>query len=109
MTKQVKKMFLNKIAEINEMLQDVKRCEDVPFSYAGTTIPFYIELDKKIEIKNQFVYIFEKNQKFNYGFAKRYNTNSAEGENSKDHLLYDLNLIKKTFKAHIKKNLICKK
>ena len=104
MTKPVKKMFLNKIAEINEMLPKIKNCDDIPFSYGGTTFPFYIELTKKIEVKNQFVYIFEKEQPYSFGFCKRYNTNKDEGESSKDDLLYHLNLIKKTFKSHLKQN-----
>jgi hypothetical protein len=103
---QVKKLFLNKIAEINEMLPKIKVCDDIPLSYNGSTFPFYIELTKKIEVKNQFVYIFEKEQSYSFGFCKRYNTNKDEGESSRDELLYHLNLIKKTFKAHLKQSKI---
>ena len=104
MNKKINSLILNKIADINEMLPQIKICEEIPFSYDGTTFPFYIELTKKIEVKKTFVYIFEKEQSYNYGFSKRYNINKPEGENSKEELMYHLNLIRKTFKNHLKQS-----
>jgi hypothetical protein len=102
--KKIDKSILNKIAEINEMLPEIKRDVEIPFSYDGSSFCWYIELTKKIEIKKYFVYIFEKQQSHNYGFCERYNLNKDEGINSKEELIYHLNLIKKTFKHHLKKS-----
>ena len=107
MEKTIKKMFLNKIAEINEMLPQIKNCDDAPMVYDNGTFPFYIELTKRIEVKNQFIYIFEKTQRYNYGFEKRYNVNKAEGLGSREEIIWHLNLIKKTFKAHLKTQKRC--
>ena len=95
----MKKAITNVIDQINEMLPKVNALGDYVSTYDGGTHPYYIILDKPIEIKNQFVYIHEDKAEYCYGFDKRYNTNN---EHQLEWLMYDLRLIRKEFKKAIK-------
>lgn len=94
----MKKAILNRINEINEMLPLVANAEEIPTTYAGSTFPYYIQLTAPIEVRNQFVYIFEDKSQYGYGFDKRYNVNDY---NSLEQLKYDLTQIKRAFKKVI--------
>lgn len=95
----MKKSLLNRINAINEMLPKVAQSEEIPYTYAGGTFPYYIQLDAPIRVKNQFVYISEEKSRFGYGFDKRYNVNN---EGSLEQLSYDLTQIKRAFNRTIK-------
>tara|TARA_X000001382_G_scaffold56183_1_gene38469 strand:+ start:123 stop:428 length:306 start_codon:yes stop_codon:yes gene_type:complete len=99
--KKVPTSILRRINEINELIPIVNNCNEIPYTYGGSTRPYEIQLTKEIEVKNQFVYIHELKNFYAYNFDKRYNTNS---EFSLEQLKYDLSLIKRAFKKVIKNN-----
>ena len=97
----VKKAILNKVELVNGMLPHVKELDTIPSSYGGTTHAFYVELDKPIEIKNQFIYLNASNC-FGYGIGwyTRYNLkHDTEGIN------YYLGIIIKAFRKSLKECL----
>ena len=94
----MRKAILNRINEINEMLPLVANAEEIPTTYAGSTFPCYIQLTAPIEVRNQFVYIFEDKSQYGYDFDKRYNVNDYD---SLEQLKYDLTQIKRAFKKVI--------
>jgi len=91
----MKRAITNVIDQINDMLPKVNALEEYVSTYDGGTHPYYIILDKPIEVKNQFVYIHEDKAEYCYGFEKRYNTNN---DWQLEELMYHLRLIKKEFK-----------
>jgi len=91
----MKRAITNVIDQINDMLPKVNALEEYVSTYDGGTHPYYIILDKPIEVKNQFVYIHENKAEYCYGFEKRYNTNN---DWQLEELMYHLRLIKKEFK-----------
>ena len=95
----MKKAITNIIDQINEMIPEVNNLSDYVTTYDGGTFPYYIILDKPIEVKNQYVYIHENKGGHRYGFDKRYNTNN---EWKLEELIYHLRLIRKEFKKAIK-------
>jgi len=94
----MKRAITKVIDQINEMLPKVNALDEYVSTYDGGTFPYYIILDKPIEVKNQFVYIHEDNGEYRYGFEKRYNTNN---DWQLEELMYHLRLIKKEFKKAI--------
>lgn len=95
-----------RIDEINALLPQVLECDNYASSYGGSTHCSYVELSKAIEVKNQFVYIFEEENRYKYGFEKRYNTNDRDyfSHNGLKSLKHDLNIIKKAFTKLINQN-----
>jgi len=84
------------------MLPTVLKSDEIPFTYAGGTWPYSVQLEAPIVVQNQFVYIKEdKVDNYSYGFEKRYNVND---EWSLEQLKYDLRIIKIAFNAIIKNN-----
>lgn len=98
-SKSVSKAIITRIDAINEMLPAVWESEEIPFTYAGSTWGYYIQLTSPIVVKNQFVYITEEKSRHGYNFEKRYNVND---EWSLDQLKYDLRIIKVAFNAVVK-------
>lgn len=97
----MKKSLLNIINEINEMMPSIQGSDERVVYYDGSTFPSYIDLNALIEVKNQFVYIHQDEHTHNYPFDKRYNTNN---EWQTEQLIYDLRLIRKEYKKHLKNN-----
>lgn len=95
----MKKSITNIINQINEMLPEVNNLSDYVSTYDGGTFPYFIILNKPIEVKNQYVYIHEDKAEYSYGFDKRYNTNN---EWKLEELMYSLRLIRKEFNKAIK-------
>ena len=94
------------IDEINNLLPLVNNCNNYASTYDGGTFPYYIMLDDFITVKNQFVYIKQSNFSNIYPFEKRYNLNNKDqfSVNGVKALLYDLRLIKKSFKNLLNNN-----
>ncbi len=94
------------IDEINNLLPLVDNSNNYASTYDGGTLPYYIILKECISIKNQFVYIKQSNFSNIYPFEKRYNLNNKDefSVNGVKALLYDLRLIKKTFKNLLNNN-----
>ena len=97
----VKKAIQNKVDYINSVLTEIDNLDEYPHAYDGGTFPFYIALDKAIEIKNQFLYIGTKNTSNNIDVDKRYNLNNEQSFDEAKHIL---NLIAKTYKKELKNN-----
>lgn len=99
------KAILNKINEINALINEVNELESYPTTYAGGTFPHYV-LIKPIKVKNQFVTIESDINSYSFIDKKeRYNINKTSvfgDEYCKKHLVYTLNIILKTFKQAIK-------
>ena len=99
------KNVFNLIKEINELTPLVNECNNYAYTYDGGTVPYYILLDGDIIVKNQFVYIPQTKNFYNsYIFEKRYNINKLDDFciNGKKQLLYDLRIIKKSYKKLLK-------
>ena len=98
------KAILNKINEINALINEVNELESYPTTYAGGTFPHYV-LIKPIKVKNQFVTIESDINSYSFIDKKeRYNVNKTSvfgDEYCKKHLVYTLNIILKTFKQAI--------
>ena len=89
-----------KINEINNLIDLSKDLDDIVGGYFGSTMYSYLDFDKHIKIKNQFVYI-----EFYDGWQKqkeRYNFNKDEGMNSKEELNWELSRILKAYKKALK-------
>ena len=101
------KAILNKINEINSLIETVNELGDYPMTYAGTTFPYYVVI-KPIKVKNQFVTIESGIDYYSFIDKKeRYNVNKDSNfgdEYCKKHLVYTLNIILKSFKQLINKN-----
>lgn len=99
------KAILNKINEINSLIEEVSQLDEYPMTYDGGTWPYYVVI-KPIKVSNQFVTIESEMDTYSYIDKKeRYNMNkiSACGdEYCNKHLVYTLNIILKTFKKAIK-------
>lgn len=101
-THAMKKAILNRINEINSLIEEVKSLDSTPTTYDGGTFPYEIDIEG-IEIKNQFVYINENKSRYSYGFEKRYNTNLQDNDlYGLPALKHHLSVILKTFKKEIK-------
>jgi hypothetical protein len=96
---QISKKLDALITEVNELLPQVNNCNSYAYTYAGSTMCYYIILDEPIIVKGKYVYI--KTSKFsnNYNFENRYNANNKDifSDNGEKALLYDLRIIKKAF------------
>ena len=95
-----------KIDLINSMTEQVKDSENIPSTYDGGTMQYYILIDG-IQVKNQFVTILWTKNEHNYTKGKeRYNINKVSdcyGDNyCPKHLNYVLNLIIRSYKKAIK-------
>lgn len=101
----MKKSVINLINEVNDLCAFVQENHIHVVAYDGGTWPLVIDVEA-VEVKNQFVYIREKDSesRYNYGFEKRYNTNKT-GEYDmgglKD-LMYHLRLIRREYKKAFK-------
>ena len=93
------KAIQNRIDAINDMLPMVNQSCDLATTMAESTHASYVILTKPIEVRNQFVYIYEDKTYYGYGFDKRYNVNN---EWQLDQLKYDLSIIKRAFNKLIK-------
>lgn len=101
--KQISKSILNRINSINDMLIESNELNLSVGSYAGSTHYSYLDIEKPIEVKNQFVYIFWSDNRYNYNKGKqRYNVNNNF---DLDDLKYDLSLISREYKKELKKQL----
>lgn len=102
------KAILNKIEEINSLIDKVNELGDYPMTYAGGTFPYYVVI-KPIRVKNQFVTIESATEYYSFIDKKeRYNVNkdsSFGDEYCKKHLVYTLNIILKSFKQLLNKNI----
>ena len=92
--KTVSKAIKNRILAINEMIPEVLNADEIPTSYEGGTWPSYIDIQKPIEIKNQFVYIKSAKNRNSMTFEKRYNVNDFW---QLDELKFKLTTIKRAF------------
>ena len=94
--------LLKRVNTAKELVRVYKENEDsfgeVPYSYAGSTWPNYLEVNL-IRTNNQFVYIDAEKGRDNFDFRKRYNVNN---ESHLDELKYDLSLISRTLKGFLK-------
>ena len=101
------KAILNKINEINGLIDKVNELGDYPTTYAGGTFPFYVVV-KPITVKNQFVTIESDLDYYSFIDKKeRYNVNKEStfgDEYCRKHLVYTLNIVLKSFKKLINKN-----
>jgi len=97
--KKVSKQLIKRIDQINTLLKEVEKAEEIPTSYGGSTWPYYVQLEKPIKYSERFVWIYEKESSNKYGFNKRYNANNPE---QLDELKYHLTLINRAFKKVIK-------
>jgi hypothetical protein len=89
-----------KINEINNLIDLSKDLDDIVGGYFGSTMYSYLDFNKHIKIKNQFVYI-----EYNDGWSlqkERYNFNKDEGMNSKEELNYELSRILKAYRKALK-------
>lgn len=101
------KAILNKINEINTLIDKVNQLDTYPSTYAGGTFAFYVMI-KPIKVKNQFVTIESATDSYSFIDKKeRYNINKVStfgDEFDRKHLVYTLNIILKSFKQAIKTN-----
>ena len=101
------KSILNKINEINALINKVNELDNYPITYAGGTFPYYVVI-KPIKVKNQFVTIESDINDYSFIDKKeRYNVNKVSvmgDEYCKGHLTYTLNIILKSFNQLITKN-----
>lgn len=102
------KKLIQKIEQINALIDAVNESENIPVTYAGGTWPYYVQI-KPIEVKNQFVTIRPSDDaSFRYTYfetKERYNMNKKSvcgDEFCAKHLNYTLNIILKSFKNAIK-------
>ena len=99
------KAILNKIEQINALINEVNQCNEYLTTYAGGTFAFYVMI-KPITIKNQFVTIETAINSYSFIDKKeRYNINkvSVFGDDfDRNHLNYTLNIILKSFKQTLK-------
>ena len=97
--------LLKRVNTAKELVRVYKEYEDyfdeVPYSYAGSTWPSYLEVNL-IRTNNQFVYIDSEGGSNNFEFRKRYNVNKFS---ELDELKYDLTLISRTLKRFLNNNL----
>lgn len=103
----MKTAIKHKIDAINLLLPIVNELGNFPITYNDGSYPSYVILDKPIEVKNQFVYVFYDTYYNNYIQGKtRYNLNKTGefDEYGEIYLLADLKLILKAFKKSIKEN-----
>ena len=100
------KKLIQKIEQINALIDAVNESENIPLTYAGGTWPYYVQI-KPIEVKNQFVTIRPSDDmyfpiRYSYFETKeRYNMNKKSicgDEFCAKHLNYTLNIILKSFK-----------
>jgi hypothetical protein len=93
-----------KIDEINKMLPELETADEMPGGYFGSTHYSYVELEKPIEVKGNFVYIYGKPGRYNVSFEKRYNINKKDAGDwgGLEMLKHDLNIINKAFKQALK-------
>ena len=93
-----------KIDEINKMLPQLENVDEMPGGYFGSTHYSYVELEKPIEAKGNFVYIYGAPGRYNYSFEKRYNINKKDAGDwgGLEMLKHDLNVINKAFKQVLK-------
>lgn len=101
---QISKQLDTLITEVNQLLPQVNNCNSYAYTYAGSTMCYYIILDEPIIVKGKYVYI--KTSKFSnsYNFENRYNANNKDefSTNGEKALIYDLRIIKKAFKQLLK-------
>ena len=97
--KKVTKQLIKRVEDINALLEKVNQAEEIPYTYGGSTWPYYVQLDKPIKYNERFVWIYETENQHKYGFEKRYNANNPE---QLQELKYHLTLIKRAFKQVIK-------
>jgi glycyl-tRNA synthetase beta subunit len=99
------KAILNKINEINSLIEEVNQLNEYPTTYNGGTWPYYVVI-KPIKVTKQFVTIENDAPCFPFvGKKERYNMNKISvcgDEYCNKHLVYTLNVILKTFKKAIK-------
>lgn len=97
------KKLIQKIEQINALIDAVNESENIPVTYAGGTWPYYVQI-KPIEVKNQFVTIRPSDDASTYTYfetKERYNMNKKSicgDEFCAKHLNYTLNIILKSFK-----------
>lgn len=103
--KTISKAILTRIEEINNLIPIVNDLSIIPFTYDGGTYPYYVILEHKIEIKNQYVYIQgPKNNANCYIEGKlRFNVNNVDmfADNGIDQLKHNLSVILKAFKKAV--------
>ena len=97
--KKVSKQLKKRIDFINALLEKVNQAEEIPFTYGGGTWPYYVQLDKPIKYNDRFIWIYETENQYKYGFNKRYNANNPE---QLQELKYHLTLIRRAFKNVLK-------
>lgn len=97
--KKLNKQLKERIDLINTLLEKVNQAEEIPSTYGGSTWPYLVQLNKPIKYNERFVWIYETESPYKYGFNKRYNANNAE---QLQELKYHLTLIKRAFKQVLK-------
>jgi len=95
-----------KIDLINSLTEQVQNSENIPSTYDGGTMEYYILIDG-IQVKNQFVTILWAKNPHNYCQGKeRFNINKVSNcfgdQHCPKHLNYVLNLIIRSYKKAIK-------
>jgi hypothetical protein len=95
------KKLIQKIEQINAMIEAVNESENIPVTYAGGTWPFYVLIDP-IQVNGKFVTIRSAiNQNSFIEGKERYNLKKSSvfgDEFCAKHLNYTLNIILKSFK-----------
>lgn len=101
----IMKKLIQKIEQINAMIEAVNNAEEIPVTYAGGTWPYYVVIEPII-ISGKFVTIRSAiNQNSFIERKERFNLNKVStfgDENCAKHLSYTLNIILKSFKSVIK-------
>ena len=97
----IPKAIDRKITEINQLIDWSKDQDDLVGGYFGSTWYSYLDFDKHIRIKNQFVYIEYNDGQRND--KERYNFNKKEGFYSLEELKWELSRILTAFRKAYKK------
>jgi hypothetical protein len=107
----ISKTLLRRIDKVSEIVNLYRRTRhlfnEVPSTYAGSTMVSYINV-VRIKTKSQFVYIETNFSDYNevlqdgYRFERRYNVNK---DFDLDSLKYDLNIINRTYRKFLKRQL----
>jgi hypothetical protein len=107
----ISKTLLRRIDKVSEIVNLYRRTRhlfgEIPSTYAGSTMINYINV-VRIKTKSQFVYIETNFSDYNevlqngYRFERRYNVNK---DFDLDSLKYDLNIINRTYRKFLKRQL----
>ena len=94
----VPRVVENKVKEINDLIRWVQDKDNIVGGYFGSTYYEYLDFEKPIEIRNQFVYIEYYKGGVKGKVKERYNFNQETGYNSLEELKWELSRILRAFR-----------